>query len=256
MTDGLNISWRLIGFCAAVFFVVSAVRRRLHPPQHDTSSPGAVTRASVTGRVGSHLVSHTILSIITGILGFSPIVAIGSLMLAIPLWLIGAEVRFPDWVMAWPRSVAARVYTTFSEKKEEVKTALQEKKEQVVEHLQEKKEEVQERIHEKVQDVKERVFGITAPEPVAAVRWQLRANRDGIYALAIDNHTGRPAYKWTAHDDLWFRCNQSTGTWDADASLAGQLAPAIPFITRDYWLGTGEEQLTIQNSLWELAVKD
>ena len=130
MIDNLNISWKMVGCAAAVFFIISAVvgRSRRQP----TSSERVTVHASFTGRIGSHLVAHAIISTITGLLGFNVLLALFSIVLAIPLMIMGVEVHFPDWIKAFPRSVATKLKDVFSDKKAAIKDKLHDAKDAVV----------------------------------------------------------------------------------------------------------------------------
>ena len=112
MSDAMNFSWQMIAVAAAVFLVIRRVFRR----RREASTPAQ--RPSLSGRVGSHLIAQAVISAVSGVLGFNVILACFTIALAIPLMLIGAKVELPDFVKAWPRSVAARVRGAFSDAKE------------------------------------------------------------------------------------------------------------------------------------------
>lgn len=97
---------------------------------------------TLTQRVKSHLVAHMIISFFGGALGINVLAAVVSLALALPLWMMGAEVHLPSFA-------TAPIWGLY----ERVKNGLAETKEKAVERLKDKQEEIKERWHEKKDEV-------------------------------------------------------------------------------------------------------
>ncbi|MDR3620472.1 MAG: hypothetical protein P4L85_14065 [Paludisphaera borealis] len=131
---------RLIGLLAAICFVwagpVKSLRRKLGWVPDPAAVP-AITQSvggapiivqlknrSIVGRIGGMLATHTVLSIITGVLGFNVLMIVLYYVLAIPLWLMGAQVHLPSMATSGPFAVVANVKGFFNEKTAEIKEAL------------------------------------------------------------------------------------------------------------------------------------
>jgi len=126
VSEFMNVSWQMIAVGAAVYLVV----RRVFRPRRETAP---VTQGpSLSGRIGGHLIAHAVMSVVSGLLGFNVVIAIVTILLAIPLMLIGAKVELPDFVKAWPRSVASRFTGAFAEEEEVMEDAAVETEEEEV----------------------------------------------------------------------------------------------------------------------------
>lgn len=125
MTDGYSLYWKSAGVIAAIYFVISACRRK----KVATDGKTVIHRSSLAGRAGGALMAHAVLSTVSGVLGFNVVMAFFSIVCAVPLLLMGAEVHLPEFVKAWPRSIVARVKGTFIDAKEGIKAKISDGKE-------------------------------------------------------------------------------------------------------------------------------
>lgn len=132
MISDLSLSWKSVGVIAALFCIVSRIFNR--------RATGEPVKQSFTGRVGGHLMAHAVISTITGILGFNIIMALLSIVLAIPLMLIGAKVELPESVKAWPRGLLSTVKSSFIDKKDEIKEKIHDAKNAVLRKVTGKKD--------------------------------------------------------------------------------------------------------------------
>ena len=128
MIENLHISWKMIGLIFAVLCMISAVTRRLRR-QPEAAGTVVVAHPSLSGRIGGHLISHAIISTITGILGFNVILALLFIVCAIPIWMAGGEVHLPKFTVSWMNSFVAKVKETFADKKDAIADKLHRGKE-------------------------------------------------------------------------------------------------------------------------------
>jgi hypothetical protein len=95
-------------------------------------APGPYQRPpTFFGRVMSHIIASTVLSMITSVIGFN----IFALILAIPLWLMGWHVGLPGQVKEKARSVLHNVRESLEDEKDELTERLRRKREEMEDRL-------------------------------------------------------------------------------------------------------------------------
>ena len=122
-------SWKLIGVAAAIYFVLSAFRRKRQATGNKTV---VLERSSLAGRAGGALMAQAVLSVISDVLGFPVVAAFFSIICAIPLMIMGGEVHLPEFVKAWPRSIVTKFKGTFIDVKDTIKEKIHDGKDAVV----------------------------------------------------------------------------------------------------------------------------
>ncbi|MHC5538720.1 hypothetical protein ACYOEI_10900, partial [Singulisphaera rosea] len=107
-------------------------------------------------RVRSHMVAHVIISLISGALGFNILIAAGTIVLSIPLWIMGARVEFPDHVRGTIDRGVGIVKEGMGGVRDEASDRLARKKAELEEEIKEREEALKARVKAEQEELKER----------------------------------------------------------------------------------------------------